>query len=181
MWSNRKGKFKNYVGKPGVFLLGLVIGISVALAAVTEQRTLSLGQRITPLLRPASMTVLEWRMAQTQLREVQERIDKLTDASSPDSYCCASYWYEPTRNKVMARLRYGSDTANLLTVQELRRRLGQAGQTAADRLEAQLEIEDGIKLQAGDIEVEFVTALPELRVFAVFRNGQVELTDRKLK
>jgi uncharacterized small protein (DUF1192 family) len=153
----------------------------VVLAALAEQRALTLSQRIAPLLHPAGITALDWRLAQVKLREVEERIDKLTDASSPDGHCCASYWYDPNRNKVMARLRYGSDTANLLSVQELKRRLGQAGQTTADRVEAELQVEDGIKLKAGDVEVEFATPLPEWRVFAVYSNGQLELTDRELK
>jgi Tfp pilus assembly protein PilX len=157
MWTRLTSQLLGRGERRGAFLLGLLFALSVALAALAEQRALTLSQRIAPLLRPAGITTLDWRLAQVKIREVEERIDKLTDASSPDAYCCASYWYDPNRNKVMARLRYGSDTANLLTVQELKRRLGQAGQTVADRIEADLQIQDGINLKAGDVEVEFVT------------------------
>lgn len=181
MSTSRISRLRNCAGRRWAFVLGLLLGLSVALAAVAEQRTLSLSQRVSPLLRPAGITTLEWRLAQVQLSDVEERIDKLTDAGSPDGNCCASYWYDPTKGKIMARLAYGSDTADRLTVQDLRRRLGKAGQEATDRVGAQLKVEDGIKLEARDVEVEFVTGLPEPRIFAVYRDGQLELIDRELK
>jgi hypothetical protein len=178
MWISRTVELKRSIGPRGSFVLGLLLGISAALAAVAEQQALSLSQRVAPLLHPAGITTLEWRLAQVQLSDVEERIDKLTDAGSLDGYCCTSYWYDPTKGKIMARLIYGSDTADRLTVQELSRRLGQAGQGAADRVSAQLKVWDGISIEAKNVEVEFVTGL---RIFAIYRDAQLELIDRKLK
>src|SRR5229473_1667344 len=102
MWTSRTSRLRTCVGRRGAFVLGLLVGLSVALAAVAEQRALSLSQRVAPLLHPAGITKLEWRLAQAQSSEVEARLDTLTDSGGGS--CCASYWYDPAKNKIMARL-----------------------------------------------------------------------------
>lgn len=175
MLTSRKRRVAKYASRPSLF------GISISLA-VAEQRTSKLSQRIAPLLRPATITTLEWRLEHTQLMEVQERIDKLTDASGLDPYCCASYWYDPTKNKVMARLVYSSDAIDHITVVDAKQKLSKAAQSAAATASAEVKIEDGINLDDRDFEVEFVApGYPDFKIFAVYRDGQMEMIDRPLK
>jgi hypothetical protein len=169
------------IGRPGVFLLGLLLGLSVALAAVAEQRAFTLSQKFAPLFHPANVTELEWRFVQARLGEVEDRIDSLTETGLGS--CCARYWYDPTKNKIMARFRWASDTLNRLTVQEAKLRLSKAAISAIGDAKYELEQHPGVKLELTDFEVEFVTwdEHAQFKTFAVYRNSQVEFVDHSLK
>jgi hypothetical protein len=157
------------------------MGLSVAFAAVAEKRTSTLGQRVGPLLHPASVTELEWRLVQVRLSEVEDHVNELSD-SGIDS-CCASYWYDPAKDKIVARFRYAPETFNRLTVQEAKQRLRQAAISAGTAAQVELERQPGVSLEEKDFEVEFVTwdEHARFKIFAVYKNGQLDFVDQALK
>jgi hypothetical protein len=170
-----------HVGRAGLFALGLLLGFSLAFAAISEQRVLSLSRKIESLSRPANITELEWRFVRTRLGEVEEQVNVLSQTGIGS--CCARYWYDATKNKIIARFRYGPDTLNRLTVQEAKNRLSTAANGAIGATMAELEQESGVKLDPKDFEVEFVTwdEHAHFKTFAVYRNDQVEFVDHPLK
>jgi hypothetical protein len=154
----------------------------LVIAAVAEQRAFGpLSQRVAPLLVPARVTELEWRLVQARLEQVEEQVNSLSDTGTGS--CCASYGYDPAKNKIMVRFRYGPDTLNRLTVQEAQQRLRQAAITAIAAAMNDMEQQPGAKLELNDFEVEFVTwdEHARFKTFAVYSNDHLELTNRQLK
>jgi hypothetical protein len=118
---------------------------------------------------------------QARLEQVEEQVNNLSDTGGGS--CCASYGYDPAKNKIMVRFRYGPDTLNRLTVQEAQQRLRLAAITAIGDAKYELEQQPGAKLELNDFEVEFVTwdEHARFKTFAVYSNDQLQLTNRALK
>jgi hypothetical protein len=174
-------KFRNcFVGHPAAFLIGLLLGSSVVLAAVAGQRSGS-GQKFAPLLRPATVNELEWGLLRARLSQAEDRVNTLSDTGIGS--CCASYWYDSAKSRIIARFRYAPDTLNRLTLQEAKDRLSKAAIGAIGSAKYELEQQPGVTLELKDFEVEFVTwdQHAQFKIFAVYTNDQVELVDRALK
>jgi hypothetical protein len=169
------------IGRPGVFLFGLLLGLSVALAALAEKRTLTISQKFAPLFQSANVTQLEWSFVQARLGEVEDHADNLTETGIGS--CCARYGYDPAKNKIVARFRWAPDTLNRLTVQEAKKRLSSAAIGAIGSAKYELEQQPGVKLELNDFEVDFVTwdEHAQFKTFAVYRNDQIEFVDHPLK
>lgn len=141
----------------------------------------SLTQKFATLFHPANITELEWSFVQARLGEVEDHVDNLSDTGLGS--CCARYWYDPTKNKIIARFRWSPDTLNKLTVQEAKQRLRTAAVWAIADVKNKLEEQPGIKLELTDFEVEFVTwdEHAKFKTFAVYKSDEVEFIDHALK
>jgi len=165
------------LGITAVFVSGFLLGLSVALASNAQQHTLTLSQRVAPLLRAPSVTELDWRLLRARLSVVEDQLNHLSDDGI--NSCCPSYRYDPARTRIVARFNYAPDTLNRLTLQEAKRRLSHAATSAIAAAHVELEQQPGASLETDDFEVEFVTfdEHAHSKLFAVYANEQLDLSN----
>jgi hypothetical protein len=93
--------------------------------------------------------------------------------------CCAHYWYDPAKDKIIANLTIGREEASQAISDQIRQQLKEAGEMTATHAASELAISSGIYAKVDeDFETQFVTWNKTcFYVFAVYRLGQLELKD----
>jgi hypothetical protein len=133
------------------------------------------------LLHPASVNELEWSLLRARLSQVEDSASGFTVTGIGS--CCAQYRYDSDKSKIVARFFYSPSTLNRLTVQEAKERLSNAAIGAIEAAKFEVEQQSGVKLDEKDFEVEFATwgEHAQFKMFAVYRDNQVELVSTPLK
>jgi len=144
----------------------------------------ALTARLTPLAT-RQVSELQWAMLQAELAQLRNQSAQLTESGVGS--CCAQYGFDSKKGKLVASFFFAPKTLNSLTVQEAHKRLGMAAIDAIEGFRAVLtyRLLTHVTIKDTDFEVEFATWDENdgggRRVFAVYRNGGLELTSPKRK
>ena len=160
-------RFFFVMGGAAVVILGL---LAVAQVAVKKPKS-----KFAELSRPAQITELDLRLLEIRVSELESTLGTELRGGST---CCAHYWYDPAKDKIIANLTIGREEASQASSDQTRQKLKEAGEMIVARAASEFIVSSRVDAKADDFEIQFVTWNKTcFYVFAVYRLGDVELKD----